>query len=226
MQTEIKQPITAVRVIKEKEESNVEPIALVQDKAMKPIKRPESLSGTTYQIKSPLMENAMYITINDIVMHEGTPNEHFKPYEVFVNSVNVDSYQWVSALTRIMSSAFRMGCDGQVMVKELKEIFDPKGGYFQGPKFMRSLVAEIGWVIEGHLKKIGVIEDEQMDERQKEYLQTKKEEVAASKGEEALPDNQYPDYATVCPNPDCSEKAVIPTDGCDTCLACGHSKCG
>ena len=101
------------------------------------LERPEMLRGTTYKIKPPVSDHAMYITINDIVLNQDTEHEKFRPYEIFINSKNLDHYQWSVALTRVLSAVFRKGGDVAFLVEELKAVFDPKGGYFAGEgKFM------------------------------------------------------------------------------------------
>jgi len=120
------------------------------------IERPEGLVGCTYKIKSPLMEHAMYVTINDIVLNAGTEHELRRPFEVFINSKSMEHFQWIVALTRIMSAVFRKGGDVTFLVEEMKAVFDPRGGYFKaGGVYMPSLVAEIGAVVEEHMKSIG-----------------------------------------------------------------------
>jgi hypothetical protein len=168
--------------------------------------RPNCLTGTTYKVKTPQSEHALYITINDMVL-DGIHH----PYEMFINSKNMDHFQWVLALTRLVSAVWRKGGDSTFLVEELKNVFDPKGGYYKrGGVYMPSLVAEIGTVIEQHLKSIGVIKVE-VDEHQQAYLEAKKEEV---KGVEMQ----------LCAK--CNVKALILMDGCMTCTNCGDSKCG
>ena len=122
------------------------------------IQRPEVLIGSTYKIKTPVSDHAMYVTINDIVLNEGTEHEQRRPFEVFINSKNLDHYQWIVALTRIISAVFRKGGDVTFLVDELKAVFDPRGGYWQpGGKFMPSIIAELGYVIEKHLQTIGLL---------------------------------------------------------------------
>src|SRR5690606_19725412 len=107
--------------------------------------RPEVLVGQTYKIKTPLSEHALYVTINDVILNKGTPQEVRRPFEIFINSKAMEHFQWIVALTRIISAVFRKGGDCTFLVEELKSVFDPKGGYFKrGGKFMPSLVAEIG----------------------------------------------------------------------------------
>ncbi len=113
------------------------------------VERPEDLFGSTYKIKSPLFEHALYVTINDIVLNRGTEHEQRRPFEIFINSKNMDHFQWIVALTRIMSAVFRKGGDVTFLVEEMKAVFDPRGGYFKaGGVYMPSIVAEIGCVVE------------------------------------------------------------------------------
>jgi len=191
------------------------------------VKRPDMLVGSTYKVKTPVTEHAMYITINDIILNEGTEHEARRPFEVFINSKNMDNFQWVVALTRLISAVFRKGGDTTFMVEELKAVFDPKGGYFKpGGIFMPSIVAEIGHAIERHMQMIGMIQSDNLDDHQKEFLAKKKAEIEAAQGTVKTESStgDYPENATVCAK--CSTKAVVLMDGCMTCLSCGDSKCG
>jgi hypothetical protein len=175
--------------------------------------RPNCLTGTTYKIKTPQSEHALYITINDMVL-----DDVHHPYEMFINSKNMDHFQWVLALTRLVSAVWRKGGDSTFLVEELKNVFDPKGGYYKrGGVYMPSLVAEIGTVIEQHLKSIGVIKVE-VDEHQQAFIKAKREEVMGSE------ESGYPANATLCD--ECNTKAVIMMDNCKVCLNCASSKCG
>ena len=191
------------------------------------VQRPEMLVGSTYKVKTPVTEHAMYITINDIILNEGSEHEKRRPFEVFINSKNMDNFQWVVALTRLISAVFRKGGDTTFMVEELKAVFDPKGGYFKpGGVFMPSIVAEIGHAIERHMQMIGMISAEKLDDHQKEFLDKKRAEIEATQGA-ADSDNDagdFPANATVCTK--CNTKAVVLMDRCMTCLSCGDSKCG
>ena len=183
--------------------------------------RPEILVGSTYKVKTPLSEHALYITINDIILNPDTEHELRRPFEIFINSKSMDHFQWVVALTRVISAVFRKGGDATFLVDELKGVFDPKGGYFKrGGRFMPSLVAEIGEAIEHHMKFIGLIPEESLDEHQKAFLDKKKQELAGNDD----PESDYPTSAQLCSK--CYTKAVIFSDGCMTCLSCGDSKCG
>jgi hypothetical protein len=190
------------------------------------VERPEVLIGSTYKIKTPVSEHAMYVTINDIVLNEGTPNEQRRPFEIFINSKNLDHFQWIVALTRIISAVFRKGGDVTFLVEELKAVFDPRGGYWQsGGKFMPSIIAELGYVIEKHLQTIGLLKSPEMDEHRKKLIEEKKAEFEArNKQQDAFAKSHFPEGAQLCSK--CSTAAVVLMDGCMTCLNCGDSKCG
>jgi len=213
------------------------------------VERPETLVGSTYKIKSPLFEHALYVTVNDIVLNAGTEHEQRRPFELFINSKNMDHFQWIVALTRILSAVFRKGGDITFIVEELKAVFDPRGGYFKaGGVYMPSIVAEIGSVLEKHMKTIGLIPDPEMDEATRrlvaekraayESASKKNSELSAAASEPALPAgavpadtpttaNQatgFPPGATLCHK--CNTQALVLMDGCQTCLNCGYSKCG
>jgi len=190
------------------------------------IERPEMLIGSTYKVKTPLTEHALYITINDIILNPGTDTELRRPFEIFINSKNMDHFQWIVALTRIISAVFRKGGDVTFLVDELRSVFDPRGGYFKkGGKYMPSIVAEIGDSIECHLRMIGLLKDDGLDEHQKKLVEEKRAQFEGSvkQAEENSP-SDFPDSAQLCAK--CSTKAVIKMDGCMTCLNCGDSKCG
>jgi hypothetical protein len=139
------------------------------------VERPERLEGHTYKIKSPLFEHALYVTINDIVLNEGTEHELRRPYEIFINSKNMEHFQWTVALTRIISAVFRKGGDVTFLVEELKAVFDPRGGYFRaGGVYTPSIVAELGVVIEDHLKKIGLIVGDEITPEQARLIAEKR----------------------------------------------------
>jgi hypothetical protein len=190
----------------------------------------EALEGSTYKIKTPLDDHAMYVTINDITLNPNTEHEQRRPFEIFINSKNMDHFQWIVALTRLMSAVFRKGGDVTFLAEELQAVFDPKGGYFKpGGKFMPSIIAEIGAVIEHHLQKIGLMEREPLSEQQQLILDQKRAEAEATvtniNAASAAPsDGSYPASATLCNK--CNTKAVVSMDNCATCLSCGYSKCG
>ncbi len=190
------------------------------------VERPEMLLGSTYKVKTPLTEHALYVTINDIILNSGTEHELRRPFEIFINSKNMDHFQWIVALTRIVSAVFRKGGDVTFLVEELRSVFDPRGGYFKkGGKFMPSLVAEIGDVIENHLRYIGLIKDDGLDEHQKNFIAEKRNQYnAAMQAGDPQQGSDFPDGAQLCTK--CHTKAMIQMDGCLTCLNCGESKCG
>lgn len=190
------------------------------------LQRPETLVGMTYKIKSPLFEHALYVTVNDVVLNAGTPHEQRRPFEIFINSKNMDHFQWIVALTRIMSAVFRKGGDCTFLVEELKAVFDPRGGYLKkGGVYMPSIVAEIGGVLERHLIHIGMLEGHALDETHLKYLAEKRAAYEASQGAVTVePGEGFPAGAQLCSK--CNTQAVVQMDGCATCLNCGNSKCG
>lgn len=190
------------------------------------LERPEMLVGSTYKVKTPISDHAMYVTINDIILNEGTDFEKRRPFEVFINSKNLDHYQWIVALTRIISAVFRKGGDVVFLVEELKDVFDPRGGYWQpGGKFMPSIIAELGYIVEKHLVMIGMVASQELDAGQQQLIKEKRAEFEESKKQQdAFADSTYPEGAQLCGK--CSTAAVIMMDGCQTCLSCGDSKCG
>ena len=190
------------------------------------VERPEMLLGSTYKIKTPVSDHAMYVTINDIVLNEGTPYEQRRPFEIFINSKNLDHFQWIVALTRIISAVFRKGGDVTFLVDEMKAVFDPRGGYWQaGGTFMPSIIAELGYVVEKHLQMIGLLKAPELDDARKKLIEEKKAEFEArNKQTDAFAKSHFPDGAQLCGK--CSTAAVVLMDGCMTCLNCGDSKCG
>jgi len=190
------------------------------------LERPDMLLGSTYKVKTPLSEHALYVTINDIILNVGTEHELRRPFEVFINSKNMGHFQWIVALTRIISAVFRKGGDVTFLVEELRSVFDPRGGYFKkGGKYMPSLVAEIGDAIECHLRMIGMLKDTDLDEHQKQLLAEKRAQYEATvKTAERKDPQDFPEGAQLCGK--CNTKAAIQMDGCLTCLNCGESKCG
>jgi hypothetical protein len=190
------------------------------------LERPEVLIGSTYKVKTPVSDHAMYVTINDIILNEGTEHEKRRPFEIFINSKNLDHYQWIVALTRIISAVFRKGGDVTFLVEELKAVFDPRGGYWQtGGRFMPSIIAELGHIVEKHLIMIGLLAAPELDEGQKRLIEQKRAEYEESKKQkDAFSADSYPDGAQLCTK--CNTVALVMLDGCMTCLSCGDSKCG
>ena len=166
-----------------------------------PLDRPEELEGRTYKLKWPGSEHAIYITINDIVAAGRR-----RPFEVFINSKNMEHFAWTVALTRMISAVFRRGGDVSFVVEELKAVFDPRGGAWMGGKYIPSILAAIGGVIERHLIEIGYIDGEGMGLKSDPQAQV----IGAPLG-------------ATCPHCGAMEMRMI--EGCMTCAACGHSKC-
>ncbi|KFE33595.1 adenosylcobalamin-dependent ribonucleoside-diphosphate reductase [Thioclava atlantica] len=170
-----------------------------------PLDRPAALEGATYKIKWPGSEHAIYITINDIVQ-----GGHRRPFEVFINSKNMEHFAWTVALTRMVSAVFRRGGDVSFVVEELKAVFDPRGGAWVQGKYVPSILAAIGGVIERHLISIGFIEGEGMG-------------LKSDPEAEKMIVNEAPRGKT-CPS--CGSFSMRMVEGCMTCADCGHSKCG
>ena len=231
MAVKIEKKIVGYQVASEEEQKQVDAAPAEEEKSNvihmhESVERPEFLMGSTYKVKTPLSEHSLYITINDMILNEGTEHEMRRPFEVFINSKNMDQFQWIVALTRVISAVFRKGGDVTFLVEELKAVFDPKGGYFKkGGKFMPSLVAEIGEAIESHMKMIGMIASDELDERQKQLIAEKRAEYEA-KNSQATPEatSDFPEGSQLCSK--CNTVAVIMMDGCMTCLNCSDSKCG
>jgi ribonucleoside-diphosphate reductase alpha chain len=170
-----------------------------------PLDRPAALEGQTYKVKWPGSEHALYITINDIIIAG-----HRRPFEVFINSKNMEHFAWTVALTRMISAVFRRGGDISFVVEELKAVFDPRGGAWMDGKYIPSILAGIGGVIERHLIDIGFIEGEGLG------LKTDPKAEAMVVGEAPR--------GKACPS--CGAYDLRMVEGCLTCGSCGHSKCG
>jgi ribonucleoside-diphosphate reductase alpha chain len=170
-----------------------------------PLDRPAALEGQTYKVKWPGSEHALYITINDIVIAG-----HRRPFEVFINSKNMEHFAWTVALTRMISAVFRRGGDISFVVEELKAVFDPRGGAWMEGKYIPSILAAIGGVIERHLIDIGFIEGEGLG-------------LKADPKAELLRVGEAP-RGKACPS--CGGYDLRMVEGCLTCGSCGHSKCG
>ena len=169
-----------------------------------PLDRPQALEGNTYKLKWPDSEHAIYLTVNDIII-----NGHRRPFEVFINSKNMEHFAWTVALTRMISAVFRRGGDVSFVVEELKAVFDPRGGAWMGGKYIPSILAAIGGVIERHMISIGFIAGEGMG--LKADPQAKVVGFEAPRGK-------------ACPS--CGQYEMRMVEGCMTCASCGHSRCG
>ena len=181
-----------------------------------PLDRPEDLPGKTYKIKWPGSDHAIYITIND-VMQDGRR----RPFEIFINSKNMEHYAWTVALTRMISAVFRRGGDVSFVVEELKAVFDPRGGQWMEGRYVPSLLAAIGGVIERHLIDIGFLSSN--DAPRLAEVAEQRLRVAAGAREPSDGGN-IPAPRGQCPN--CGAAALIHQEGCDVCLECGYSRCG
>jgi ribonucleoside-diphosphate reductase alpha chain len=170
-----------------------------------PLDRPAALEGQTYKVKWPGSEHALYITINDIFVAG-----HRRPFEVFINSKNMEHFAWTVALTRMISAVFRRGGDISFVVEELKAVFDPRGGAWMDGKYIPSILAAIGGVIERHLIDIGFIEGEGLG-------------LKSDPKAEVLRVGEAP-RGKACPA--CGSYDLRMIEGCLTCGSCGHSKCG
>ncbi|HCE42355.1 MAG TPA: adenosylcobalamin-dependent ribonucleoside-diphosphate reductase [Lentisphaeria bacterium] len=177
------------------------------------VPRPKELEGTTYKIKTPLSPDALYLTINDII-EEGTGRR--RPYELFINTKNLQHLSWIVAMTRLISAVFRKEPDPSFLVDELKSIYDPNGGYFSEGKYIPSLAADIGLAIEQHLTKIGMIKKKENGNGAQSVLVEKK----PKKGAEKKDDRKF----MICPQ--CNDKSLYFQENCLKCLSCGYSKCG
>ena len=226
MSIKIEKKIVSYSVVEKKDEQKKEqkeiPAEVVQ--IGEPLARPDKITGSTYKVKTPVTEHALYITINDVIMNEGTDQEHRRPFEIFVNSKNMEHFQWIVGLTRVMSAVFRKGGDLTFLIEELESVFDPNGGYYKkGGKYVPSLVAELGQVLEEHLKNIGMLKVKEPEAHQQQLIDDKKAEYL-KKNPDKLDDSGFPKDAQLCNK--CQTKAAIMMDGCLTCLNCGESKCG
>jgi len=173
----------------------------------RPLDRPDALPGATYKVRWPESDHALYITVNDIV-----EDGRRRPFEVFINSKNMEHYAWTVALTRMISAVFRRGGDISFVVEELKAVFDPRGGHWVGGRYVPSLLAAIGEVIERHLIAIGFLPgagDEAV----------KPAPVRAPADEQATPARP-----TQCPR--CGQPGLVNREGCELCPSCGYSRCG
>jgi ribonucleoside-diphosphate reductase alpha chain len=168
-----------------------------------PLDRPAALEGYTYKVKWPDSEHALYITINDIVLAG-----HRRPFEVFINSKNMEHFAWTVALTRMISAVFRRGGDVSFVVEELKAVFDPRGGAWMNGKYVPSILAAIGGVIERHMIAIGFLEAEGLG------LKSDPQAEIVNLGQRPGP---------ACPN--CGQFDMRMAEGCLTCNSCGFSKC-
>ncbi|UYN96946.1 MAG: adenosylcobalamin-dependent ribonucleoside-diphosphate reductase [Enhydrobacter sp.] len=183
-----------------------------------PLDRPEDLPGKTYKIKWPGSDHAIYITVNDVIQ-----DGRRRPFEIFINSKNMEHYAWTVALTRMISAVFRRGGDVSFVVEELKAVFDPRGGQWMEGRYVPSLLAAIGGVIERHLIEIGFLAPTETP--RPSDLGEQRLRLAAGHREPVAPGNGAPASSLgQCPN--CGAATLTHQEGCDICLNCGYSRCG
>jgi ribonucleoside-diphosphate reductase alpha chain len=181
-----------------------------------PLDRPEALPGQTYKVRWPESDHAIYITLNDIIQ-----DGRRRPFEVFINSKNMEHYAWTVGLTRMISAVFRRGGDVSFVVEELKAVFDPRGGSWVGGRYVPSLLAAIGEVIERHMIDIGFIPDPAQDRHEIDHMAARKVvNLADGQG------NGDGGGRRLAHCPKCNSPSLIRQEGCDLCTSCGYSKCG
>lgn len=191
----------------------------------KPLDRPEALPGNTYKVRWPESDHAIYITLNDII-----ESGRRRPFEIFINSKNMEHYAWTVALTRMISAVFRRGGDVSFVVDELKAVFDPRGGQWVNRQYVPSLLAAIGGVIEEHMIAIGFLTrpDAGPAPQQKAASVAERMPNAGDDRFDGTPASFAKDEPRssfkFCPR--CSSPGLVRIEGCDTCLNCGHSRCG
>jgi ribonucleoside-diphosphate reductase alpha chain len=176
-----------------------------------PLARPEALPGQTYKLRWPESDHAIYITLNDVVQ-----DGRRRPFEIFINSKNMEHYAWTLALTRMISAVFRRGGDVSFVVEELKAVFDPRGGAWLGGRYVPSLLAAIGDVIERHMIEIGFLPSDE------DRVQAEPQRAVAGKPETP---ELVPAHRAVRQCPKCGGASLIHQEGCDLCMACGYSRC-
>src|SRR4029079_1394214 len=187
----------------------------------KPLEREAVLAGYTYKLRWPSSDHAMYITINDIERDGpagGGPSRRQRPFEIFINSKNLEHYAWTVALTRMISAIFRRGGDVSFVVEELKAVFDPQGGQWMGGRYVPSLLAAIGGIMEPHMFRTASLAPPQQPE-QEEGSQAK----VLAVGERAAGGAADGGRRSVCPR--CSAQSLRRQEGCLICDNCGYSKC-
>jgi ribonucleoside-diphosphate reductase alpha chain len=182
-----------------------------------PLSRPEALPGQTYKINWPDSEHALYITVNDIIQADSGGLGRRRPFEIFINSKNMEHYAWTVALTRMISAVFRRGGDVSFVVEEMKAIFDPRGGAWMGGRYVPSILAAIGDVLEQHMIEIGFLPP-------KHTQQHRHEPQVVALGAEPSQGALAAPRLRQCPK--CGEAALIRLENCDQCTSCDYSKCG
>lgn len=166
--------------------------------------RPFKLQGNTYKIKWADSDHAIYINLT----YSEDENGNKYPFEIFINSKNMDHFVWTVALTRMVSAVFRASNDSRFVVEELKAVFDPKGGQWDKGKYVPSVIAAIGNIIETFMRDIGYMDSDNVID----HVSTDPEPTAVTKP------------LRLCSS--CSSTNVQFKEGCFTCGDCGNSKCG
>ncbi|MEK9725279.1 MAG: ribonucleoside-diphosphate reductase, adenosylcobalamin-dependent, partial [Rhodospirillaceae bacterium] len=192
----------------------------------RPLGRPGELPGKTYKLQWPESDHAIYITINDIVDDSG----RVRPFEIFINSKNMEHFAWTVALTRMISAVFRRGGDISFVVEELKAVFDPRGGQWMQGKYVPSLLAALGGVIETHLidngflAAPGALADPGAAEAKVVALAGGGDLPADGEAGDHGGQNRSAGAFRQCPK--CGQTSLVRQEGCDTCTSCAYSKCG
>ncbi|NBC32056.1 MAG: adenosylcobalamin-dependent ribonucleoside-diphosphate reductase [Alphaproteobacteria bacterium] len=188
----------------------------------RPLDRPEDLPGKTYKLRWPDSDHAIYVTINDIAQDGAGGEKRWRPFEVFINSKNMEHYAWTVALTRMISAVFRRGGDVAFVVEELKAVFDPRGGHWMKGRYVPSLLAAIGEIIERHMVEIGFLPADRLAPPDRQLaLEAEAEPEAEVVNAEHQPRHERP--GRQCPK--CGAASLVRSEGCDLCPLCGYSKC-
>lgn len=212
MTVAINQKIVQWAVVDESKSAPPVPVAPIPVLA----ERDQVLSGKTYKLKTPLSEHALYVTIND---SDG------KPFEIFINSKAMENFQWIVALTRVMSAVFRQGGNVAFLVEELMAVIDPKGGYFYKGQYRASLVAEIGSILREHMTGLGlIVADDSLAVAARQMLAEKQK--AKSTDDDPEFDAMIGEETKRRQCGKCGDYSLVVMDGCLTCVSCGDSKCG
>ncbi len=200
-----KEAVTDISMLDQHESTEASPSVVYMTK---PLDRPTELPGRTYKLRWPESDHALYITINDILQ-----DGRRRPFEIFINSKNMEHFAWTVALTRMISAVFRRGGDLHFVVEELKAVFDPRGGAWMSGQYVPSLLAAIGGVIEQHMVDIGFIADPK----------TAQLDLGMPSGDTPS-EKKAARVAGQCPK--CGSASLVRQEGCDLCTSCGYSKCG
>ena len=192
-------------VSSDKPKENIPTPAQDRTDPTEPMPRPDILDGRTYKLKWPGYPRAFYITINDMIDDAG----NYRPFEIFIETQNVEAQSWITALTRMISAVFRRGGDVTFVAKELRDILDPQGGAWMKGKYINSLIAAIGGLIHDHMITRGYLEPDKKP---------------AEIGGETVASGHTEIQARICP--ECGDRELVSASGCSTCRSCGFSTCG